>query len=146
MEFHSTVRIDAPAERVWATIIDLSKLVGRAPGVVSVEPPDIAPVQGAKVTVTAERDGRRVTVPVTLRTVSAPSRLVLDADLPEPIGAPGEATLALTPAGTATDVRLDVSVKLGMLKEMAAKAMVGTRGQTALDEALAGLKRQVEGA
>ncbi|MEO8084346.1 MAG: SRPBCC family protein [Ardenticatenales bacterium] len=146
MEFHSTIRIDAPADRVWATVIDLSKLIARAPGVVAVEPADVVPVQGASVTVTVEQGGRRVRVPATLRTMTPPSRLVIDAELPEPIGAPGEATLVLTPAGTATDVQLGVTVKLGMLKEMAAKAIVGARGQAALDEALAGLKRQVEGA
>lgn len=145
MQFNSSVRIDAPADKVWATVVDLRKLIAHIPNVVSVDAPVGAPVQGGVVTVTVDAAGRRLTVPARLTTVAPPSKLVIDADLPDPVGAPAEAVLALTAVGAATDVRLGVTLKLGMLKEMAAKAMIGTRGQDALDEALAQLKRQVEG-
>lgn len=146
MDLSSRIHIAAPPERVWATVVDLRHLVDDIPGVVAVAPADFTATQGQRVTVTVEASGRRLDVPATLTTVAPPTRLVVDAELPDPVGAPATATLALAPSGGGTDVALQVALKLGMLKEMAAKAMLGGRGQAALDDALAQLKRRVEGA
>lgn len=146
MDLSSRIHIAAPPETVWATVVDLRHLVDDIPGVVAVAPADFAATQGQRVTLTVAASGRRHDVPATLTTVTPPARLVVDADLPDPIGAPATATLALSPSGGGTDVVLQVAIKLGMLKEMAAKAMLGGRGQAALDDALAQLKRRVEGA
>ncbi len=146
MDLVSRTHIAAEPARVWATVVDLRHLVDDVPGVVAVAPPDFAAVAGQRVTVTVAAAGRQLAVPATLTVVAPPAELVVDAELPEPVGAPATATLSLAPAGGGTDVTLAVAIRLGMLKAMAAKAMLGSRGQEALDEALAQLKRRVEGA
>lgn len=145
MDISSRTHIAAPPDKVWRTVIDLSKLIDDIPAVLAVEPADFAAVQGQKLSIRANVSGREVDVPAVLTTVTPPAKLVVDADLPDPVGAPAVAAMTLTPAGGGTDVQLTVTLKLGMLKEMAAKAMIGGRGQSALDDALAQLKQRVEG-
>ena len=146
MDLSSRTRIAASPDKVWTTVVDLRKLIDDVPAVVAIEPANFAAAQGQQLSIRIALSGREVDVPATLSTVMPPTKLVIDADLPEPVGAPAQAAMTLAAADGGTDVQLHVTLKLGMLKEMAAKAMIGGRGQAALDDALAQLKRRVEGA